>query len=72
METFIEVIDLWPSVMDLAVDAGVEYPRAQSWRQRDNIPPKHWNAVIAAARRRKIRGVSLQLFANLAERAVAA
>jgi len=51
---------------DRAVAALVEQPlyRVRKWRQRDRIPSPHWLPVIDAARRKRIRGVTLRALAG--------
>lgn len=68
MRSFAEIIDLWPSpsLRSFADDIGVRYVTAQLMRHRNSIAPKYWNAVVAGAERRRISGVTLELFAKLA------
>ncbi|MBO0141474.1 hypothetical protein JZX87_09895 [Agrobacterium sp. Ap1] len=51
------LIDLWDTIGDFASDVGVEYEAARQMRLRDSISPRHWDRVIAAATRKKIKGV---------------
>jgi len=68
MDTFNEVISVWPRDIDLADDAGVTRQAISMWRTRDRIPAARWNRLLRAANARKIPGLSLQLFADMAER----
>lgn len=67
MKTFSDIIDLWPkpSIATFADDIGVVYVTAQVMRYRDSINSKHWDAVVAAAKRRGIHGVSLAVLASI-------
>lgn len=51
MQTFRDIIGLWPSHRAMAGDIGANHWAVAKWHQRDNIPPEWWNAVLAAARR---------------------
>lgn len=52
MKTFNDVIELWPSVSDLASDLAVPYGVAKQWRRRNSIPADRWASLIDAARSR--------------------
>ena len=68
--THTDIINLWPSVSDFAVDLGVEYGTAKAMRRRGSIPSEYWLKVEAGATSREISGVSLQVLAEaVAERA---
>lgn len=71
MDTFVAVIDRWPSLQAFADDLEVPYVTAQVMRHRDSISPDHWERVVATARDRKISGVSYELLARLRARKVA-
>lgn len=53
------IINAWPSYADLALDMGVNYPVVKQWAHRNSIPPAHFESLVAAARRRRISGVTL-------------
>jgi hypothetical protein len=65
MTTYTEIIDRWPSLTAYAADIGVRYGTAQVMRYRGSIPAKYWKRVVAAAARRGIDGVSLELLASI-------
>ena len=65
MTTYTEIIDRWPSLTAYAGDIGVRYGTAQVMRYRGSIPAKYWKRVVAAAARRGIDGVSLELLASI-------
>ena len=68
METFTDIIDLWPSTAVLAEDLGEKPARVRKWRQRNSIPSSEWVAIIDAAKRRKLRGVTAEKLTQLASR----
>lgn len=72
MLCFREIIDAWPSAAALAVDLGEESVTVRAWRARDVLPGRVWRKAVAAAERRRIRGVSLERLALLAEQKAAA
>jgi hypothetical protein len=65
MTTYTEIIDRWPSLSSYAEDIGVRYGTAQVMRYRGSIPARYWKRVVAAAARRGIEGVSLDLLASI-------
>ena len=50
-----DIIARWPCVEVLADDVGVEPIAVTRWGQRNSINAKHDMALIAAARRRRIK-----------------
>jgi hypothetical protein len=72
MQTFPEIIALWPSAEALGVDVGVSGVVARAWRQRNSIPPEHWLGIVTAAERRGFLDtsgrpvVTLELLAHIA------
>jgi hypothetical protein len=64
-QTFAEVINKWPTAVDLAADVGVKEVTARAWKAR-GIPAEYWAEVVAAAEKRNIKGVTLDLLATLA------
>lgn len=68
MQTFSDVINLWPSLSAFARDIRVEYVTAQIMRYRDSIAPRHWPKVVAAARKRGFEGVTLELLTSFKAR----
>lgn len=62
--TYTDVIGLWPKRSDLATDmteAGFPTTATQVrlWAHRNVIPRRAWQGVAEAARRRKIKGVTV-------------
>lgn len=53
------LIDLWPTIAEFSSDVGCGYEAARQMRRRGSIAPEHWPRVIAASKRRSIKGVTL-------------
>lgn len=68
MESFSQLIGLWPSMSQLAADLAVPYGVVKQWRRRDSIPSEYWRALIAAAKQRGISGITADLLTELAAR----
>jgi hypothetical protein len=68
METFPEIIALWPSAEALGADIGEPGLNVRAWKRRKAIPPEHWVALVAAADRRGIDGVTYERLAHIASR----
>ena len=67
IKSYIDVIDLWPDRQELADDLGIRYNTLNVMRHRNRIPSQHWRKVVASASKRRIRGVTLELLAELEE-----
>lgn len=68
MESFVDVIDSWPSLSDLASDIGRKYDTVCKWRSRGKIPDDAWQDLLIAARRRRIRLNASDLIALSAQK----
>ncbi len=60
-----DLFALWPSIVVFADDIAVPYVTAQMMRYRGSIAPRHWPAVVAAAKRRGFTGITLELLLSL-------
>lgn len=58
MESFTGIIDLWPNAQELAADLGTTDIHVRTMRQRGVVPPEHWPALIAGARKRGYAGIT--------------
>lgn len=67
METFIDVINRWPTVVSFASDTGTDVKTAYKWRKRNSIPSAAWLSVIAAAKKRKFTDVTVDRLARIAQ-----
>lgn len=77
-----ELIDRWPDLpgvhagrrsagrSSFARDIGVPVTHVNTMIARNSIPPKYWEEVVQAAKRRKIAGVDFATLAQLAARKV--
>ena len=63
------LIDLWPSIAQFARETDIPYRSGQQFRRRELIPYWFWAAVIAAAKRRGINGVTYEALAEGAAKA---
>jgi hypothetical protein len=68
MESFADVINLWPSLSRFAADVGVSYGVAKQWRRRNSIPSERWAELLWAAELRAIDGLSANLLTKIAAR----
>jgi uncharacterized protein YjcR len=66
MRTFKEVIDLWPSVDELAEDLGKKPNTVRKWRVRNSVPADEWMRLIQSARARGIERVNADALAKIA------
>ena len=67
MDTFIEVINAWPSPAAFGADIGISADHVRTMRSRDSIPAGLWTLIMVSAQARGIDSVSLELFADLAK-----
>lgn len=67
METFQDVIDLWPSRAALALDVDATPAQVSKWWQRDSVPGEWWAPIVLAARRRGHK-ISANQLAQIAAR----
>ena len=58
--SYAKILDQWPSTADLARDLGRPLSTVRAWRRRDRIPADAWDHVIASAKSRGLRGVSVR------------
>lgn len=66
MDSHAEILGLWPSLNDVATDVGARLVAVRKWRARNSIPAEYWLALVQAAERRGISGVTLMLLARIA------
>ena len=67
MQTFNDVIAAFGSAARFAEAIGIEKFHGQTMKARGSIPSGYWNDVIAAAAARKIKGITLERLAAIAE-----
>lgn len=60
-------MDLWPTVADLAADLDFKYVTVAAWKQRNFIQPMYWPAIISAAQKRGIEGVTYETLTHAAQ-----
>lgn len=72
MESFADIIGLWPTAEALGSDIGETGLVVRAWKRRNNIPSEHWAAIIRAAGHRGFVAVTADLLTDLAARRAAA
>ena len=50
-----EIIRRWPCVNDLAKDLDEKADTVRKWKDRNSIPACKWFALLAAAKKRRIK-----------------
>lgn len=65
IQTFAQLIEKWPTAVDLAKDLGVKDVTARAWKVR-GIPAEYWTGIVAAAAARDIEGVTIDVLADIA------
>lgn len=58
-----QIIDLWPSVPELARDLEIPSARAYKWHERRRIPPEWWLTMLECGRARNILQLDIEDFA---------
>jgi len=69
INSFRDVMELWPTVNEFAVEIGVPAPTANKWRQRNRVPVSFWSAVLGTRKARKAH-VTADLLVEIAARHV--
>jgi len=64
-QTFADLINLWPSAVELSRDVGVKEVTARAWKAR-GIPAEYWADIVSAAGRRDFQGITIELLADIA------
>ncbi|HZF44729.1 MAG TPA: hypothetical protein VEZ26_00220 [Sphingomonadaceae bacterium] len=70
MQTFADIVALWPNAVALAGDIGESPVTVRAWRLRNSIHASHWRSIVRAAEGRGIK-LTLDDLARIAEREVA-
>ena len=58
-----QIISLWPNLSAFAADLGIAYGTAKAMRRRGSIPAHYWATVVANAKERGIKVVTLEMLA---------
>lgn len=61
-----DIINAWSDLRVFADDIGVKFNTARGMHARSSIHLRYWDAVIDAAKRRKIRGINQTVLRQLA------
>lgn len=65
METVEALIEALGGTVTVCAAASVERNTVTYWERRRRIPPEHWDALIALAKERKVKGVDHALMLAL-------
>lgn len=65
MEHFQEVLAKWPSLDDVAADTKANVVAVRKWWQRNAIPSRFWLPLVAGAKQRNIRGITVEALAAI-------
>ena len=71
MQTFDDVISMWPTAEEFGAAVGVTALVARQWRRRNSIPASHWRAVVDAAQVRGFESITETALTNLAAKTAA-
>lgn len=66
INSFADIIDLWPSAEAFADAVGTTGANARKMRARNSISSEYWEATVAAAAERELGGVTLEALAKIA------
>jgi len=66
MQTFRDIIGLWPNRAEMGKDVGSTTHAVGYWWRNNVIPPAHYDKVVFAAHRRGFYHVNYALLANIA------
>jgi hypothetical protein len=69
MQSFVQIINSWPTAEEFGRGIGIPGGTARQWRNRDSIPASYWTAVVSAAEARGIEGISYEMLAHIAAEA---
>jgi hypothetical protein len=58
-------MNLWPTVAEFARDIGIKPTHAQTMRVRGSIPVEYWPNILAAAKARKLGGITADALMKL-------
>lgn len=60
MKTVTDLMNKFGGYRELAVALDTPSPTVAAWKHRGVIPAQHFPAIVAKAKERKIRGISLE------------
>ena len=67
MMTMVDVIDAMGGYEGCAHAIKVPAGRVSVWKSRNSIPGGYWRRIVAAARRRRITGITYEVLGRAAE-----
>lgn len=60
METFADIIGLWPNTAVFASDIGTTASNGRAMKRLNSVPAKYFLAIVQGAARREIAGVTYE------------
>ncbi len=66
METFSDLIERFGGAAKMAVAIGESANTIRQWSARRSIPGRYWEAIVEAAQRLYIEGVTFEALASIA------
>lgn len=66
VQSFVSIVELWPSAEAMALDLGETGTNVRAWKYRNKIPDLYWVRLVGAARRRGFHQVTYEKLARLA------
>jgi hypothetical protein len=67
MNSFVEIIDAFGGAAPFGEAIGIPDSHARAMKARKSIPDGYWMLIVDAAKKRNIKGVTLESFASLAK-----
>jgi hypothetical protein len=67
MQSFAELLSLWPSLARIAAELEVPYDTVIAWKRRNSVPYEYWTALTASALQNNLKGVTMEIMAEAAE-----
>ncbi len=68
MNSFTDIISMWPSDQAFADDLGETVSLVRVWKHRNSIPARHWKQVLCGAKKREFSQVTDALLIELANK----
>lgn len=66
-ETFVDLLDCWPSRAVIARDVDVPYETVVSWARRNSVPARYWRPLVRSAKMNKL-AITIDRFQAIADR----
>jgi hypothetical protein len=67
MQSFAELLVLWPSLSVIGRELDVPYDTVIAWKRRSSVPYEYWPALVASAIQHEIPGITMETLADALE-----